>query len=192
MHFGGITLSAWPIIGKGKNQLAWKNAKLAVAVYEKNRNCHLATPMRRHFNVTAAKCGWGENAEGIICELLSKVEALSRPSQSNCHSVSRKKWPPRSSKACTTRPGGWRSSLRFSLPFEDADEFLDDLQGWLTYCPRDWKSNCLPSAANREMLLTKNFMTTFQLCWENAERNFPLGPSVISKQIAPSQPCWQD
>jgi hypothetical protein len=27
---------------------------------------------------------------------------------------------------------------------------------------------------------------------KNAERNIPLGPSVISKQIVPSQPCWQD
>ena len=30
--------------------------------------------MRRHFNATAAKCGWGENAEDIIGELLAKVE----------------------------------------------------------------------------------------------------------------------
>ena len=67
-------LSAWPIIGNGKNQLAWRNAKLAMAVSSKNRHYALATIMRRHFNATAAKCGWGENAEDIISELLDRVE----------------------------------------------------------------------------------------------------------------------
>jgi serine/threonine-protein kinase HipA len=67
-------LSAWPIIGKGKSQLAWRNAKLAMAVSGKNRHYALATIMRRHFNATAVKCGWGENAEDIISELLNRVE----------------------------------------------------------------------------------------------------------------------
>lgn len=67
-------LSAWPIIGNGKNQLAWRNAKLAMAQSSKNRHYALASIMRRHFNATAVKCGWGENAEDIIGELLSKVE----------------------------------------------------------------------------------------------------------------------
>lgn len=67
-------LSAWPIIGKGRNQLAWNDAKLAMAVSGKNRHYNLATIMRRHFNATAAKCGWGENAEDIISDLLSKVD----------------------------------------------------------------------------------------------------------------------
>jgi len=67
-------LSAWPIIGKGKNQLSWKNAKLAMAVSGKNRHYHLANIMRRHFNATAAKCGVGDNAEDIIGELLAKVD----------------------------------------------------------------------------------------------------------------------
>lgn len=82
LHAGGAyaltplydVLSAWPIIGKGKNQLAWKNAKLAMAVSGKNRHYHLATVIRRHFNATAAKCAWGENAEDIIGELLAKVD----------------------------------------------------------------------------------------------------------------------
>ena len=67
-------LSAWPIIGNGKNQLAWRNAKLAMALSGRNRHYDLATIMRRHFNATAAKCGWGENAEDIISELLARVE----------------------------------------------------------------------------------------------------------------------
>jgi serine/threonine-protein kinase HipA len=67
-------LSAWPIIGNGKNQLAWRNAKLAMALSGKNCHYELATIMRRHFNATAAKCGWGETAEDIITELLARVE----------------------------------------------------------------------------------------------------------------------
>lgn len=67
-------LSAWPIIGNGKNRLAWKNARLAMAVSGKNRHYHLANIMRRHFNATAARCGWGESAEDIIGELLAKVD----------------------------------------------------------------------------------------------------------------------
>lgn len=82
LHAGGAyaltplydVLSAWPLIGNGKNQLAWKNAKLAMAVCGKNRHYHLSTIIRRHFNATAAKCGWGESAEDIIGELLARVE----------------------------------------------------------------------------------------------------------------------
>lgn len=67
-------LSAWPIIGKGKTQLAWRNAKLAMAVSGKNRHHELATILRRHFNATAARCGWGANAEDILTKLLDRLE----------------------------------------------------------------------------------------------------------------------
>ncbi len=82
IHAGGTyaltplydVLSAWPIIGKGKNRLAWNDARLAMAISGKNRHYHLATILRRHFNATAARCGWGEHAEDIIGELLAKVD----------------------------------------------------------------------------------------------------------------------
>lgn len=67
-------LSAWPVIGSGKTQLAWRDARLAMAVSGKNRHYALATIMRRHFNATAARCGWGANAEDIMEELLARVE----------------------------------------------------------------------------------------------------------------------
>lgn len=67
-------LSAWPVIGSGKNQLDWRNARLAMAVSGKNRHYELATILRRHFNATAARCGWGANAEDILEELLARVE----------------------------------------------------------------------------------------------------------------------
>lgn len=57
-----------------RNQLAWRNAKLAMALSGKNRHYELATIMRRHFNATAVKCGWGGSAEDIISELLAQVE----------------------------------------------------------------------------------------------------------------------
>jgi serine/threonine-protein kinase HipA len=82
LHAGGAytltplydVLSAWPIIGNRKNQLAWKSAKLAMAVAGKNRHFHLATILRRHFNASAARCGWGNDAEDIIGDLLARVE----------------------------------------------------------------------------------------------------------------------
>lgn len=82
LHAGGAyaltplydVLSAWPIIGNGRNQLARKNVMLAMAVAGQNRHYHLANIMRRHFNATAARCGWGENAEDIIGDLMARLE----------------------------------------------------------------------------------------------------------------------
>jgi len=65
---------AWPIIGAGKNKLSSHRAKLAMAVSGKNRQYELATIMRRHFNTTAARCGWGDDAEDLIGELLARLE----------------------------------------------------------------------------------------------------------------------
>lgn len=49
-------------------------AQRSLAVSGKNRHYELASIMRRDFNVTAARCGWGDNAEDIIGELLAMVE----------------------------------------------------------------------------------------------------------------------
>lgn len=67
-------LSAWPIMGKKGDQLPMQSAKLAMAMMGNNRHYHLAAIMRRHFNHTAARCGWGDDAEDIIQELLDRVE----------------------------------------------------------------------------------------------------------------------
>ena len=67
-------LSAWPAIGPGKNQLAWHQAKLAMAVSGRSRHYELSTIQRRHFNATAARCGWGESAEDLIGETLARLE----------------------------------------------------------------------------------------------------------------------
>lgn len=66
-------LSAWPIIGTGAQQLAWKKAKLAMAFRSKNAHYELAKIQRRHFNVVAKECGIGENAEEMIQEILAET-----------------------------------------------------------------------------------------------------------------------
>ncbi|MEJ8835031.1 type II toxin-antitoxin system HipA family toxin [Ramlibacter sp. AN1133] len=68
-------LSAWPIIGNGRNRLPWHDAKLAMAVSGRSRHYRLSEIMRRHFNAMAARCGWGDDAEDIIGELLEKVDS---------------------------------------------------------------------------------------------------------------------
>jgi serine/threonine-protein kinase HipA len=67
-------LSAWPVIGEGRNKLSVHRAKLAMAVSGKNRHYELASILRRHFNAMAARCGWGDDAEDVIGELLEGVE----------------------------------------------------------------------------------------------------------------------
>lgn len=67
-------LSAWPLIGAGPGKLALQHVKMAMAVSGKNRHYHHAQIQRRHFNATALRCGWGENCEDIIGELLARVE----------------------------------------------------------------------------------------------------------------------
>lgn len=69
-------LSAWPIIGRGKNQLDGHRAKLAMAVRGATPHYELKLIQRRHFNTTAARCGWGANAEDLIAEVLSQVDPV--------------------------------------------------------------------------------------------------------------------
>lgn len=66
-------LSAWPIIGSGRNQLPKKKAKLAMALRSKNAHYLLSTIQRRHFNKVAARCGLGKNAEFLIEEIVDQT-----------------------------------------------------------------------------------------------------------------------
>lgn len=68
-------LSAWPIIGETGNLLSLHKAKLAMAISGKSRHYELNSIMRRHFNATAARCGWGKDCEDIIAEVLANVDA---------------------------------------------------------------------------------------------------------------------
>jgi serine/threonine-protein kinase HipA len=68
-------MSAWPIIGDGPGHWSWHKAKLAMAVAGKNRHYALKDIQRRHFDAMAAKCGYGESAEGLIESILARVPA---------------------------------------------------------------------------------------------------------------------
>lgn len=63
-------LSAWPIIGNGPNQIAFKRAKLAMALRSKNAPYHLHEIQTRHWRVLAKQAG-------IAFEMLAEqVEGL--------------------------------------------------------------------------------------------------------------------
>lgn len=68
-------MSAYPVIGAGPNQWAAQDVKLAMALSGKNRHYHMHTIMRRHFNSTARRLGYGEDAEALIQELVARTPA---------------------------------------------------------------------------------------------------------------------
>lgn len=66
-------MSAIPAIGAGANQWSWQDVKLAMALTGKSRHYHMHTVQRRHFNSTARKVGYGENAESLLQELIART-----------------------------------------------------------------------------------------------------------------------
>ena len=54
-------ISVWPVIGRGPNQVAWQEAKLAMAVRSKNVHFELARIQTRHWHALAQRSG----AEGV-------------------------------------------------------------------------------------------------------------------------------
>ncbi|TAL53969.1 type II toxin-antitoxin system HipA family toxin [Pandoraea sp.] len=66
-------VSAYPVIGEGLNQWAAQDLKLAMALLGKNRHYRMHEIQRRHFNSTARKVGYGENAEPLVQELIART-----------------------------------------------------------------------------------------------------------------------
>jgi serine/threonine-protein kinase HipA len=66
-------MSAYPVLGAGPNHWDAHDLKLAMALLGKNRHYHMHTIQRRHFNSTAKKVGFGENAESLIQELVART-----------------------------------------------------------------------------------------------------------------------
>ena len=75
-------LSAWPIIGRGANQVPYRRAKLAMAVRGQSAHRHLAESEARHWRQLAATCGPGvwarmtamvERVDGAFAEVESKL-----------------------------------------------------------------------------------------------------------------------
>lgn len=69
-------MSAYPVIGQGPNQWAAHDVKLAMALTGKNRHYHVRTIQRRHFNSTAKKVGYGENAAALVQELIERTPGV--------------------------------------------------------------------------------------------------------------------
>lgn len=66
-------MSAYPVMGEGPNQWALQDIKLAMALLGKNRHYHMHTIQRRHFNSTAKKVGYGDNAEPLLQDLIART-----------------------------------------------------------------------------------------------------------------------
>ncbi len=66
-------MSAYPVIGRGPNQWAEQEIKLAMALLGKNRHYLMHNIERRHFNSTAKKVGFGENCEPLLQDLVART-----------------------------------------------------------------------------------------------------------------------
>ena len=66
-------MSAYPVMGEGPNQWAAQDLKLAMALLGKNRHYHMHNIQRRHFNSTAKKVGYADNAERLVQELVTRT-----------------------------------------------------------------------------------------------------------------------
>ena len=72
-------LSAWPIIGHGKNQLALKKAKLAMAVRGKNAHYRIDEITARHWQALAEETGirglW-DRMQSFVDAAATEIDAL--------------------------------------------------------------------------------------------------------------------
>ena len=68
-------MSAYPVLGSGPNQWAAQELKLAMALLGKNRHQHMHSIQRRHFNSTARKVGYAQDAEPLLRELIARTPA---------------------------------------------------------------------------------------------------------------------
>ena len=66
-------MSAYPVMGAGPNQWADQEIKLAMALHGKNRHYQMHTLLRRHFDSTAKRVGYGADAEQLVRELIEKT-----------------------------------------------------------------------------------------------------------------------
>jgi serine/threonine-protein kinase HipA len=66
-------LSAWPVTGDGPNHLDRNKLKLAMALRGKSAHYRIRDLRRRHFNATAHKCGFGQDMECLIDEVVAQT-----------------------------------------------------------------------------------------------------------------------
>ncbi len=65
-------LSAWPIIGPGANHIAWRKARLAMAVRSKNAHWKLSEIKAPHWEAVSFAAGLG-SADSLLHEISSQV-----------------------------------------------------------------------------------------------------------------------
>jgi serine/threonine-protein kinase HipA len=66
-------MSAYPVIGDGPSQWPDQEIKLAMAMLGKSKHYQVHKIERRHFNSTASKVGYGDNAEPLLQELIART-----------------------------------------------------------------------------------------------------------------------
>lgn len=72
-------MSIWPVEGAGPNQFSRHRTKLAMALLGKNRHYLMKDIQRRHFNSTAARCFYGDDAEALMERLIAQTpQAIER------------------------------------------------------------------------------------------------------------------
>lgn len=69
-------MSAYPIIGPGPNQWADQDIKMAMALLGKSRHYQARGIMRRHFNSTARKVGYGDSAEPLLQDFITRTPGV--------------------------------------------------------------------------------------------------------------------
>lgn len=69
-------MSAYPVIGAGPNQWADQDIKMAMALHGKNRHYLARDILRRHFNSTAKKVGYGDSAEPLLQDFIARTPAV--------------------------------------------------------------------------------------------------------------------
>lgn len=69
-------LSAYPVMGRGANNIAPNKARMAMAVSGKNRHYYWSKIQRRHWLDTANTCDLGTEAENLIAELVDRTPAV--------------------------------------------------------------------------------------------------------------------
>jgi serine/threonine-protein kinase HipA len=63
-------LSAYPIIGRGRNKLAPEKALMAMSVRGRSKHYHWSRISRRHWLESAKAWGMADQAPGILAELI--------------------------------------------------------------------------------------------------------------------------
>jgi serine/threonine-protein kinase HipA len=66
-------LSAWPVVGKGRNKWPQQKLTMAMAVEGANRHYHWWQIQRRHFNHMARRHGYSQGAEAQIQHLVEET-----------------------------------------------------------------------------------------------------------------------